>query len=124
MDVRSAAAEAGVTRLRPVLLTASTTVIGLIPTAIGVSYNFQTWAWTTRSESSQMWSNIAIVVIFGLTFATILTLVVVPSLYVMLYRFTVRLGFPALPPSWNPRRPSPARPSRIDRPNGAHNPPE
>lgn len=93
LDVSSAAAEAGVTRLRPVLLTASTTVIGLIPTAIGVSYNFQTWSWTTRSESSQMWSNIAIVVIFGLTFATILTLVVVPSLYVMLYRLTARLGF-------------------------------
>jgi len=93
MDLVSAAAEAGVTRLRPVLLTAGTTVIGLIPMATGVSYDFHTFTWATRSESSQWWNNMAVVVIFGLSFATILTLVVVPSLYVMLYRLSTRLGF-------------------------------
>ena len=93
MDLVAAAAEAGVTRLRPVLLTAGTTVIGLIPMATGVSYDFHTLTWATRSESSQWWNNMAVVVIFGLSFATILTLVVVPSLYVMLYRLSTRLGF-------------------------------
>jgi multidrug efflux pump subunit AcrB len=93
MDLVSAAAEAGVTRLRPVLLTAGTTIIGLIPMAIGVSYDFHTFSWATKSESTQWWRNMAVVVIFGLGFATILTLVVVPSLYVMLSRFCLRLGF-------------------------------
>ena len=93
MDLISAAAEAGVTRLRPVLLTATTTVIGLIPMAIGVSYDFHTFTLATKSESSQWWRNMAVVVIFGLLFATVLTLVVVPSLYVMLSRLSVRIGF-------------------------------
>lgn len=93
MDFVSAAAEAGVTRLRPVLLTATTTIIGLIPMAIGISYDFHTFTWATKSESSQWWRNMAVVVIFGLGFATILTLVVVPSLYVMLSRLSLRLGF-------------------------------
>jgi multidrug efflux pump len=93
MDLITAAAEAGVTRLRPVLLTAVTTIIGLIPMAVGISYDFHTFSWATKSESTQWWRNMAVVVIFGLSFATILTLVVVPSLYVMLSRLSMRLGF-------------------------------
>lgn len=93
MDLIAAASKAGVTRLRPVLLTAMTTIIGLLPMAIGVSYDFHTFSWATKSESTQWWRNMAVVVIFGLGFATILTLVVVPSLYVMLTRLTLRLGF-------------------------------
>ncbi|MDT8303620.1 MAG: efflux RND transporter permease subunit [Sedimentisphaerales bacterium] len=92
MDLITAATEAGVTRLRPVLLTASTTIIGLIPMAIGISYDFHTFTWATKSETSQLWRNMAVVVIFGLGFATILTLVVAPSLYVMLSRISLRLG--------------------------------
>jgi len=91
MDLFSAAVEAGITRLRPVLLTAGTTVIGLLPMAIGVSYDFHTFSWALKSESTQFWRNMAVVVIFGLTFATILTLVVVPSLYVLLAQVTTRL---------------------------------
>jgi multidrug efflux pump len=93
MDLVTAAAEAGVTRLRPVLLTAATTIIGLIPMAIGVSFDFHTFTLATKSESSQWWANMAVVVIFGLGFATLLTLVVVPSLYVMLSRLRHKLGF-------------------------------
>jgi multidrug efflux pump len=104
MDLVSAAAEAGVTRLRPVLLTAATTIIGLIPMAVGVSYDFHTFSWATKSESTQWWRNMAVVVIFGLGFATILTLVVVPSLYVMLSRLGTRLGFDVTPkPSTEPK---------------------
>jgi multidrug efflux pump subunit AcrB len=93
LELVAAAAEAGVTRFRPVLLTAATTIIGLIPMAVGVSYNFHTFSWATKSESSQWWRNMAVVVIFGLGFATILTLVVVPSLYVLLNKVARRLGF-------------------------------
>ena len=93
LDLVSAAAEAGVTRLRPVLLTAGTTIIGLIPMATGISFDFHTLSWATKSESTQLWRNMAVVVIFGLSFATVLTLVVVPSLYVMLSRASARLGF-------------------------------
>ena len=96
MDLITAASEAGVTRLRPVLLTASTTIIGLIPMATGIAYNFHTFSWATKSESAQFWRNMAVVVIFGLGFATILTLVVVPSLYVLLTRLTLKLGFKAV----------------------------
>jgi multidrug efflux pump len=93
LDLIPAAAEAGVTRLRPVMLTAMTTITGLIPMAVGISFDVHTFTWATRSESTQWWRNMAVVVIFGLGFATILTLVVVPSLYVMLSRLRVRLGF-------------------------------
>lgn len=93
LDLVSAAAEAGETRLRPVMLTAMTTITGLIPMAVGISFDVHTFTWATRSESTQWWRNMAVVVIFGLGFATILTLVVVPSLYVMLSRLWLRLGF-------------------------------
>jgi len=92
-DLVEAAAEAGVTRLRPVMLTAMTTITGLIPMAVGISFDIHTLTWATRSESTQWWRNMAVVVIFGLGFATILTLVIVPSLYVMLSRLWHRLGF-------------------------------
>jgi multidrug efflux pump len=95
LDLISAAAEAGVTRLRPVMLTALTTITGLIPMAVGISFDVHTFTWATRSESTQWWRNMAVVVIFGLGFATLLTLVVVPSLYVMLSRLWLRLGLKA-----------------------------
>ncbi len=92
MDVVSATVEAGVTRLRPVLLSAVTNFVGLLPMAFGISFDFHTFAWSMKSSSSQWWNNMAVVMIFGLSFGTILTLVVVPSLYVMVSRIAARLG--------------------------------
>ena len=82
--LREAVIAAGATRLRPVLLTAVTTILGLIPMVTGVSFDFHTLSISWVSESSQWWRSMAVVVIFGLLVATFLTLVVVPTLYYLL----------------------------------------
>ncbi|CAK8725201.1 Acriflavin resistance protein [Candidatus Electrothrix laxa] len=81
-----AVVSAGATRLRPVLLTAVTTVLGLIPMVTGVSYDFRNLCISWVSESSQWWKSMAVVVIFGLLVSTFLTLVVVPVLYFLIER--------------------------------------
>ncbi|MBW2136026.1 MAG: efflux RND transporter permease subunit [Deltaproteobacteria bacterium] len=85
IPVREAIVAAGCTRVRPVLLTAVTTILGLIPMVTGIAYDFHKMELSTVSESSQWWSPMAIAVIFGLALATILTLVVVPTLYSLLH---------------------------------------
>ncbi len=79
--LRQAVIAAGATRLRPVLLTAITTILGLIPMVTGISFDFHEMTINWVSESSQWWRSMAVVVIFGLVVATFLTLVVVPTLY-------------------------------------------
>ncbi len=81
MEVRSAVVAAGATRLRPVILTAITTILGLLPMITGISFDFHNFAISWVSESGQWWRSMAIVVVFGLMVATFLTLVVVPTLY-------------------------------------------
>ncbi len=81
MDVFAAVMRAGMVRFRPVLLTAATTILGLLPMALGVSFDFHTFGWEIGGESSEWWGPMAAAVIFGLAFATLLTLIVVPVLY-------------------------------------------
>jgi multidrug efflux pump len=85
LSFREAIVAAGCTRLRPVLLTAVTTILGLLPMATGVSFDFHTMRISWVSEATQMWQTMASSVIFGLALATILTLLVVPCLYALIY---------------------------------------
>jgi HAE1 family hydrophobic/amphiphilic exporter-1 len=72
LSVTEAVAEAGRVRLRPILMTAMTTIIGMLPLALGIG------------ESGETWAPMARAVMGGLTVATFLTLYVLPCLYVML----------------------------------------
>lgn len=69
MSVRRAVLNAGKSRLRPVLMTSLTTILGMVPMAIGTG------------EGAEMWRPMGVAVIGGLTFSTILTLLFVPTLY-------------------------------------------
>ncbi|MCP3177374.1 efflux RND transporter permease subunit [Desulfuromonas sp. KJ2020] len=81
LELNEALIRAGVVRFRPVMLTAMTTILGLLPMAVGLSFDFRSLAWEIGGESAEWWGPMAIAVIFGLAVATMLTLVVVPVLY-------------------------------------------
>ncbi len=74
----------GMRRLRPVALGAVTTVIGLVPTVIGYGFDVRRFGFVSGGESSAWWRPMGIAVMAGLTFATFLTLVLVPVLYDLL----------------------------------------
>jgi multidrug efflux pump len=81
LGVHEALVEAGMTRFRPVMLTAMTTILGLVPMAIGLSVDFSAGRLILGSQSAQWWGPMAVAVIFGLGVATVLTLVMVPTMY-------------------------------------------
>jgi multidrug efflux pump subunit AcrB len=92
MAARDALLRAGMVRFRPVMLTAITTILGLIPMATGISFDFRKIAWDIGGESSQWWGPMAVAVIFGLAVATLLTLVVVPVLCSLANSLETRLA--------------------------------
>lgn len=83
MDSTEAVVTAGRLRLRPVMLTATTTVLGLIPMAVGFSLEVHTWPpkIVAGAESSAWWAPMAVAVIYGLAVSTVLTLLLVPVMY-------------------------------------------
>jgi multidrug efflux pump subunit AcrB len=134
MDRREALVQAGRTRFRPVVLTASTTALGLLPLAIGLNFDFfglyrslspdLYWG----GDQAAWWGPMAVAVIAGILFATFLTLVLVPVLYSLIDDATdfMRRHFSSDPavtgglseatnapdevPAWSPERlPAPER---------------
>ena len=96
-EVKEAIIEGGRARLRPVLLTAITTVLGLIPLAIGFNIDFFSLFATGDpkiyfgGDNVIFWGPLAKTVIYGLIVATFLTLVIVPVLFYLIHRFKLAL---------------------------------
>ncbi|MCS6894593.1 MAG: efflux RND transporter permease subunit [Bacteroidia bacterium] len=93
---RRAIVEGASIRLKPVLLTAASTVLGLIPLAVGFNIDFVSLFETGDpkiffgGDTAFFWLPLASAIIFGLSFATVITLIVVPVLYYMLHAGTLR----------------------------------
>ena len=96
-DVKSVIIKAGKARLRPVVLTAITTVLGLIPLAIGLNIDFFSLFTSLDpkiyigGDNVIFWGPLAWTVIFGLIVATFLTLIIVPVLFFISYRIKIGL---------------------------------
>ena len=96
-EATKAMIEGGTARLRPVILTAITTVLGLIPLAIGLNIDFFSLLSDLDpkiyigGDNVIFWGPLAWTVIFGLTFATFLTLVIVPATFSIIYSIKVWL---------------------------------
>ena len=78
LSIITAVVDGGRSRLRPVLMTTLTTILGMVPLAIGTG------------QGSEMWRALGIAIIGGMTFSTIITLILIPALYSMMAGYGVR----------------------------------
>jgi len=79
MSIYKAVVSGGKSRLRPVLMTTATTILGMIPMALGLG------------EGSEIWQPMGIAIIGGLTISTVLTLIVIPVIYTSFHSITVNM---------------------------------
>jgi multidrug efflux pump subunit AcrB len=97
LKTRVAIIEAGKTRITPVILTATAAMMGLIPLAVGMNINFISLFTHLDAElhfggdNVAFWGPLSWTIIFGLSFATFLTLLFVPAMYLMAYKMKVRM---------------------------------
>ena len=95
---REAVVQAGLIRITPVILTATATILGLIPLAIGLNLNFVTTFTQLNpqlhmgGDNAMFWKPLAWTIIFGLSFATFLTLVFVPAMYLLAHEVKIRIS--------------------------------
>ncbi|MBG0861295.1 MAG: efflux RND transporter permease subunit [Bacteroidales bacterium] len=93
---REAIIEAGMTRITPVILTATATILGLIPLAIGMNINFKTLLTSLNpdiyfgGENVMFFGPLSWTIIFGLSIATFLTLVMIPAMYFVIHYRGIR----------------------------------
>ena len=96
VKTRQAIIQAGLTRITPVVLTATATILGLIPLAIGMNINFSTLLTDLNphlhfgGDNVMFFGPLSWTIIFGLSFATFLTLVLIPVMYFVIYERNVR----------------------------------
>jgi multidrug efflux pump len=96
LKTRQAIIEAGKTRITPVILTATATILGLIPLAIGMNINFATLLTDLNphlhfgGDNVMFFGPLSWTIIFGLSFATFLTLVLIPVMYFVIYTRSIR----------------------------------
>jgi len=97
MPTRRAIIEGGKTRITPVILTATATMLGLVPLAVGMNINFVTMFTELNphiyfgGDNVAFWGPLAWTIIFGLSFATFLTLMFVPALYELDYTIKLKM---------------------------------
>jgi multidrug efflux pump subunit AcrB len=122
MNRREALVQGGKTRLRPVLLTAFTTALGMAPLAIGLNFDFFGLYGSLNpdlywgGEQAAWWGPMAVAIIAGILFATFLTLILVPVMYSLvddvekfIRRHFVRAEEDAAPVKGEPRHGEPTR---------------
>jgi CzcA family heavy metal efflux pump len=87
LSKEEAVIQSGVVRLRPVFLTAATTILGLLPLTTGIDFDWRSFSWVIGGQNTAFWRPMGIAIIFGLSVSTFLTLVVVPSMFLALNNF-------------------------------------
>lgn len=92
LKLDEALVEAGRVRLRPVVLTAVTTVFGVLPMATGIDFDWFHFHFVIGAESSDFWRPLAVAIIFGLSVSTFLTLVIVPTVYSLFDEWTIEIN--------------------------------
>jgi multidrug efflux pump subunit AcrB len=96
VKTRQAIIQAGLTRITPVVLTATATILGLIPLAIGMNINFATLLTDLNphlhfgGDNVMFFGPLSWTIIFGLSFATFLTLILIPVMYIVIYERNIR----------------------------------
>jgi multidrug efflux pump len=80
LHIREIIVRATAQRLRPVLLTTTTTVLGLLPLALGLSVDLVSRSVTVNGEMALFWEPLSQAIVFGLSFATVLTLIATPAM--------------------------------------------
>ncbi len=93
VPVREAILRTGAQRLRPVLLTTITTILGLMPMVLAMNIDFGSRLVQIGAPSTQWWTQLSSAIVFGLTFATVLTLIFTPS--ALMLRENLRVRFSA-----------------------------
>lgn len=73
--------QAGLIRMRPIFLTAATTILGIVPLSTGVDFDWRSFNWVIGGQNTAFWRPMGVAIIFGLLVSTFLTLIVIPTIF-------------------------------------------